>query len=292
MDWEELQTGYITRAGELAYNEEIYKNYVFFLVRTRGKKKIRTVDDYCRVTYLFLEKLNKPLKDVWFFDIQKYIENLSSDNRRNFIVPQIAGLISFASRYVTNMKVTSKEIIDLKKKKSQVSEKNPPKSLSPDEVMALRNTLLASKKIRYLLTFELAYAYGLTEKEIAQCNHFSFNPKDASFVLTNRKTVLLPEYLHTELRENLDNVFLQYNRQDASNFKMHFKEAGKAIGRSLKWLDIKKTREEYGLTCAYCKNRYPAESMFWGLKKYENNVTNSMQLICRFCIDRELADEK
>lgn len=272
----------LERSYRLKCNGDLFRSYMSFRQKTIDSVSL---NEYMIIIIKFLETVELDIENITIPKIKDYLKKLSvSDNRRNTIIGRIADFFRYAQE--NNFKIDF-EISDIEKmtiKNADKKPRNPPKALSIKNIIDIRNKLLSEPSnqtyLRYLLTFELAYTYGLTLEELSKCNSKNIDSLYTYFKLQGRKIILTPK-IKSIITKNPKIIENQY--ADHNAIQTHFKKIGELIGRDLKWLDIKETRRKYSLRCTFCEHTYPNEAEYWAIIKEPTDQTGSLWIICRDC---------
>lgn len=268
--------------------KEIFESYVYEILNEKTDINEKTKNDYIRVVLLFLENVGKRLEDVRREDIKKYCEQqLTSDSRRNFVIPNIADFVSYCKKNKLQLIPSEQEILKLKVSSKERKKTNPPRAITANDVMDIRESLLKSEAYRELVTFELLFSFGLKERQLLLCNDENYDLKKHAYIFEDKELVL-PQYLADIVEKHSEKIYRTYNGERASNYKSHIKKAGEKINQNLKISDITKTHELLSVSCPFCGQKYPVEETYWVMKKIEKNQIDSFWLKCKHCSKEEL----
>jgi hypothetical protein len=281
---------FINRSRDLRVNSSIAEKYVLYL-KNKENPNERSRLSYCIIILIFLESLDKELESLTLDDFIYYKNQRQkdlSDNRLNDVLSRIADFIEFCFDEGRVLRVRKDAVLNLKVPRGVIKEKNPPRVICHDEIVAIRQTLIGKNDMRRLLTFELLYGFGLKEKDLSQFTFDKYDMNTGSFTGDTRE-IFLPEYLHLVISKasarDLDR-YSTYGGSGTKGYKNHVIVAGELsnIEQKLKISDLTETHRQTSIECSDCGYTYPFEDQYWMLQEKGCDDFKFFFPICVCCV--------
>ena len=279
---------FMIRSRALSINNEEAVRYVLYLgdCETPSEKSRLS---YCSSTMMFLESIDMKIRHIGIKDIERFKlikQEVLSDSRLNDILSQAARFVTFCKNEGIPVSIREEDILNLRIPRKEVDEKNPPRVLSPDEIVRVRTALIGKQDIRKLLTFELIYGFGLRERDLSYFSFDKYNENDGTFVYNDR-IFLLPGFLQNIISSAPEKSLAKhstYAGKDIESYKYHITVAGELSGIKLKISDLSKTHEETSIKCPECGNSHPFEDQYWRLRETGTEDFRFCFPICNYCV--------
>jgi hypothetical protein len=282
---------YIERARKLPANSDIAERYFSYLsIRESPSERSRL--SYCNGIIKFLETIDKKAQFLSIEDIEDFKQRKRrelSDSRINDILSYVAKLVTYCESIGIAVAINEQTIRDLRIPVQDVKEKNPPKVLSPKDIVSIRKALIDNREYRKLISVELLYGFGLKEKDLSSFTLESYNKSEGTFQCKER-VIMLPVYLQEIIKSTPEREFEKYSTyggKEVESFKHHIIVAGELSKvQPLKISDFSKTHEETSIRCTgpKCNSmyKYPLEDQYWVLQEIE--CTEGINFYFPICI--------
>lgn len=260
-----------------------YKNSINFsayqqYVAAHGKE-----DKYLQI---FLRELDKSAYDIGTEDILIYLKNRKSKHTGKPVANDT--IINIFNAIIRFMEISRPELTTkLNSIRSNVTSINAditgeqsPEALQLEQIIHIRNTLLNNMTTspQLIFSFELAYSYDLTLKELGQCNKGTYDVQSNSFIGVRDEPIHINEFLGNLISAHPKVL----NIKNAGTYKSsRFRKMSELTGISINYQVIQATQKEWFPKCALCGKKYPPEKDYWMSAVHKDDMQRVSWIICK-----------
>jgi len=195
-----------------SYQKELINEYLDYLEKIKGYSKY-TIISYKTDIQKYFDYINK--NNVKYYDIEKYIQNLSKNKYAKTTINRKIVSISTFFKWCKNKK--NLNLKDIKRIKNMKTEKKLPTILTSNYINELLDTIPTSstKEVRDRSIIEILYSSGLRVSELTnlKINDIKFN-KSIKVLGKGNKIRILPM---TDTAYNLLQLWLTIHRNEYKN---------------------------------------------------------------------------
>ncbi len=195
-----------------SYQKELINEYLDYLEKIKGYSKY-TIISYKTDIQKYFDYINK--NNVKYYDIEKYIQNLSKNKYAKTTINRKIVSISTFFKWCKNNK--NLDLKDIKRIKNMKTEKKLPTILTSNYINKLLDTIPTSstKEVRDRSIIEILYSSGLRVSELTnlKINDIKFN-KSIKVLGKGNKIRILPM---TDTAYNLLQLWLTIHRNEYKN---------------------------------------------------------------------------